>query len=262
MKKYQLLLLAALALVFSGCKDGKEASGYKLFFGGARVKKMMIMALAAVVFAVSCNTMPANEGSPGSVVDEGKFAKPSFQMMSNVILHGPVSVADSRLKVFIPAGTNDWANGVEFEPEATDFTITVRLNFKPKMHALQAGIMLYNPSAGQYNAIKLTRGFFGDNNQFQLAECVVADGLLSGGRGVRDTVAGNISWLRLIKDGKNVGAYFSEDGENFSYVAIGRTNINVETILLFGSSWAERATATAYFEEFSIDYENHTVWTP
>ena len=225
------------------------------------MKKMTLITLAAVLFAVSCNTMPVNEGG-STVVDESAFAKPSFKMMSGVVLHGPVSVADDRLKVFIPTGTNDWANGIEFEPEATDFTITVRLNFKPTRHALQAGIMLYNPSAGQYNAIKLTRGFFGDNAQFQLAECIQDADVLTGGRGVRDTVKGPISWLRLIKDGKTVGAYFSADGENFSYVSIGSTKMTVEKILLFGSSWTENATATAYFEELTIDYENHTVWTP
>jgi hypothetical protein len=201
-------------------------------------------------------------GGAAARADESKFAPPSFALQSGMELTGPATMEGNRLKIYIPENANDWGNSMEFVPEATDFTITARLNFKPTKQALQAGIMLYNPSAGQYNAIKLTRGYFTDFSQFQLAECAAVEGLLVGGRGVTDNIASSTAWLRLIKNGRNVGGYYSADGENFSYVSIGRTNMTVEKVLLFGSSWKDKASATVYFDEFTIDYENHTIETP
>jgi len=171
---------------------------------------------------------------------------------------GASQTGDGRLKIAIPQNANDWGNSAEFEPEATDFTVTTKLNFKGTANSLQAGIMLL--AEGQ-TAIKLIRSHANGLNRIQFNPCVAQTGLLVGNKSILDEVASSTLWLRIIKDGVNVGAYYSENGTDFNYITSGTTNLNLQKVLLFGASWAA-VEATAYFEDFDINYENYEVWLP
>jgi regulation of enolase protein 1 (concanavalin A-like superfamily) len=161
------------------------------------------------------------------------------------------------LKIEIPANSNDFRSTAEFVPSPNNFTVTAQLNFVPSANYLQAGIMLYTADDGSCKFIRLYQD---GNNNIQFAN--LSGSLLSPASTViADPVGADTMWLRIIKNGNNVGAYYSEDGETFTYLTKGTLNAAVEKILLFGSSW-DSGNATAYFEDFSIDYDNHTIWTP
>lgn len=182
-----------------------------------------------------------------------------FQLGNTVVnLTGGAKQEDGKAKIEIPSGANDWGNSASFTPTGNDFVITAKLNFKGTKDHLQAGIMLHQDG---YSGIKLVRAHTGGKNVIQFSGCSGAAGELVGNKNVSDDVNASTLYLRLVKKGEWVSAFYSEDGTAFTYVSHGTTNITVNKIHLFGSTWTTE-TGTAVFEDLQVKYTDIALNVP
>lgn len=189
-------------------------------------------------FKIDYNTSPFEIAS-----NNVEFAGINFEKT------GVVSKSGNNLKIF--AGANDVANKVLTTPTSQDFEIKAKLKFKPSAAFQQAGIILYNAD-DKY--IKFTRMCTPETKAIQLTGS--KDALSKDGSST-DNIASDTLYMKVIKKGDKLAAFTSENGVEWKQIG-GNTTTNIPgnfSVGLFASSWSNNTT-DAYFEDFSINYDN------
>lgn len=143
---------------------------------------------------------------------------------------GNCSVVSDKLKINIPASSNDTSNMILQSVEINDFTIMTKLDFKPTSNYLQAGLIIYQDDA---NYIKLSREF-NATNRYELSGPYVSGGVI-----VNDSIKTETAYLKLVKSGNNYTSYQSSDGYNWLQIGgVATATLTSPKIGLFGSSWS------------------------